>query len=504
MVDSSAVALPLSRWETLSDRLNPILVREVRQGLRGRSFRNLFLIVLVIAAVTSIGILVTAAIGDRSGTSVGENLYRVSFGTLHLALTLYVPFAAFQTVAGEWEEGTRDLLSLTRIGPGSVVSGKLLGTFLQALLLLAAFVPFAVFAFLLRGIDLWRVIVDLNGEASSCATLTMIAIALAAFGRDRTSRIFLLALLGGIVLFGGGSVFFLFRSRAMPVVAGSSLSELVSPWLGTLTIGAFGFVIARNRFTHREENRSTPLRVVMTLILVVAIVLFGLIRATGGAGLLGLQFWTTMICIAFYGCCVVFVAEPLPLGRRTAAGLSRRKGFATALAPWLPGGMRGLLYFVLHVPLVVLLGVLANPLRTSSLDGGTLPKVAMGLAYTACILGLASLLLMRSKRGAGVRTLVVIGSWVVPLGVSWFVAVFTSIVPLSLGMLEGVLEVVNVVPSIFTAGDGSDSWIGRFFLVSGIGLVLLVLHVRGMIASIHEVRVAARRSAQAPVQEAAA
>jgi hypothetical protein len=159
----------------IDDRLNPILVKEVRQSLRGKYFRVLFWITLGVG--TLIGLSVVASLGGGDSDETGQVFFMSMFGVLSAAVHCFVPFSAFLSTSAEWDENTYDLLVISNLRPRQIVQGKLLSALIQALLYYSTFGPFLVFAFLLNGVDLLSIVALLSGSLATCVALTMLGIA---------------------------------------------------------------------------------------------------------------------------------------------------------------------------------------------------------------------------------------------------------------------------------------------------------------------------------------
>ena len=130
--DQPAAGLPTSgALDTVSDWLNPILVKEVRQSLQGKFFRWMFLITLTTATVIACGqILLADDISDLSGTQFFVPIYAVTMA-----------------VGGFWEM----LFSVVRRHPvteGFLVTGALFPLILPA------------------GIPLWQVALGISLPAA--------------------------------------------------------------------------------------------------------------------------------------------------------------------------------------------------------------------------------------------------------------------------------------------------------------------------------------------------
>ena len=103
-------------WQWSSDRLNPILVKETRQALKSRQFLITFSLLLACAWVWTI--LGVAWIGPEIYYSAqGQEMFAGYYLILAFPLLVIVPFGAFRSLAGEQEERTYELLSVTTLGP---------------------------------------------------------------------------------------------------------------------------------------------------------------------------------------------------------------------------------------------------------------------------------------------------------------------------------------------------------------------------------------------------
>jgi hypothetical protein len=183
----------------LDDRLNPILVKEVRQALRGRYFRWLFWLTLLAATLTALAI-VAAETATGNATAFGDVFFLWTFGLMSAAVHGFVPFWAFLSTSAEWDENTYDLLVISNLRPRQIVYGKLLSALIQALLYYSTFGPFLVFAFLLNGVDLYSLIVILIGSVATCVTLSLVGIAASSLASVKVLRILLMALFGAGLL----------------------------------------------------------------------------------------------------------------------------------------------------------------------------------------------------------------------------------------------------------------------------------------------------------------
>ena len=190
----------------IDDRLNPVLVKEVRQALRGKQFRSAFIFTLVVSVIVAVSIVLGTA-EQAEWTPIGPPFFMGVFACLTLAVIGFVPMAAFQSMGSEWDENTFDMLALSHLRPRHIVLGKLLAAGVQALLYFSIFGFFSVFTFLLGGVDLNLVLVGIPLLAFISLALSSLAVALSSLSQKRMVRVLLMVLLSAALvlsLSGGG------------------------------------------------------------------------------------------------------------------------------------------------------------------------------------------------------------------------------------------------------------------------------------------------------------
>ena len=412
--------------ERLDDRLSPILVKEVRQALRGNVFKFAFWFTLVAATILGVAAIFITT-GERQFDEVGPIFFTAIFCCMAVAIQFLVPFTAFTSMGAEWEENTYDLLVLSNLRPRHIVGGKLLSAAVQTLLFFSAFGPFLVFAFLLRGVDLTVILYLLALSLVASLTSSVLALALSSLTRHRFLRILFMAALAGVLGFGT----LLTIAWAIQIIQFPQALQdpdahafVTAQFLGIPILGVLAFATACSRLAHEEENRSSGLRLLATGCLVAGlvwmayanrIVLDGDFLSGAGIGLL----------VAAALGAVVFTTEPEPLGRRTRLLVPRRPALALLAAPFLPGGARGLLLFLIHGGMVVAGAFLIHwtgpgvgqPLRR---EGGL--SLAVLLLYTVVYVGLPSAVLTQltsDLRGRVVARAAILGLFLAGLFGPW-------------------------------------------------------------------------------------
>ena len=174
--------------ERISDGLNPVLVKEVRQSLRGRFFKVSFWLTLMVATFVGLGVMLYMQASEVEGSErvFGPTFFIAMFGCLVVATQVLVPFSAFLSMGSEWDENTFDLLVLSNLRPRQVILGKVLSAAVQALLFYSAFGPFLVFAFLLRGVDLMAIAAALGVSMVGSILASCVAVAMSSVPLKRT------------------------------------------------------------------------------------------------------------------------------------------------------------------------------------------------------------------------------------------------------------------------------------------------------------------------------
>lgn len=337
--------------QRLGERANPILVKEVRSALRGKAFGIGFTIVLVLALIVSTSALIISSIDGDAPSGEG---YLVAV-TIVFALGAYglVPFAAMASMGAEHDDGALELLQLSGVSPGRLVAGKLGAAAVQAGLIYAAFLPFLSFAFLLEGVDLLQLAGGIVGSFCGSIAFSALGILFGAAMRARWQRVLAYVALAVCLMIGVQTILFVTMAGSLFGLGGSRGGDL----LLTLSImglfGALCCVLATSRLQHREENRSTAFRVLGTAGLVVFAgfgVASGDTDATTAWLIAALAVATPSLFMA--------VGEPERMPRAVLARVKKR-GLPFYLAPWMPGGGRGVLLVMVNTGLVLGAAVLA-------------------------------------------------------------------------------------------------------------------------------------------------
>lgn len=369
----------------LDDRLNPVLVKEVRQALRGKQFRSSFGFTLAISAIVAVSIVLGSA-PRAEWVPIGPPFFIGVFSCLTVAVIGFVPMSAFQSMGSEWDENTYDMLSLSHLRPRHIVLGKLLSAGIQALLYFSVFGFFSVFTFLLGGVDLSLVMVAIPLLAVVSLALSSLAVGLSSLSQKRMVRVVLMVVLSaGLVGAIFGSIGMVVQSVefsidfSQPEVQAAISGMLVSAFV----LGGLFFVLACSRLAHPEENRSTGLRVFGFALVLVAMYWIGwLYEQIGQAEVIGFLSCVVVLAVTLLG--TFFATEREDLGRRVSVHLPSSTLARFALLPWLPGGARGTLWVLgMHGLILAWAWMLLNALPAGASAFGIMGAVAPGDAHSS-------------------------------------------------------------------------------------------------------------------------
>ena len=168
----------------LADRVNPIVVKEIRQGLRTRAFWIFFGLMLFACLVIS---LIAFATADGIGAD-GRAYFIAYYVCLGIVQFFVIPYSAYRSMSREREEETWVLLTLTGIGPHRILRGKMGSFMLQGLIYASAAAPFLLFSYYLNGIDLPTILLTVIAGATYQLFLTSVAVSVATLAESRLLR----------------------------------------------------------------------------------------------------------------------------------------------------------------------------------------------------------------------------------------------------------------------------------------------------------------------------
>jgi hypothetical protein len=146
--------------QRIDDGFNPIVVKELRQAVQGK-FVAAVLIVLLIIQLTAVGLIIINSRDISTAFDAGRDAFMILQSIMLGICLLFVPaYTAFR-LGSERSDSNVDLLFITTIRPRAIIGGKIFASLAITVLIFSACMPFMVFTYWLRGIDLPSIFVML-------------------------------------------------------------------------------------------------------------------------------------------------------------------------------------------------------------------------------------------------------------------------------------------------------------------------------------------------------
>ena len=501
------------RLERIGEWLNPILVKECRQALKSKQFVITFALVLLCAWLWSIAGIAMLGPGVYYSFD-GPEMFYGYYMILAFPLLVIVPYTAFRSLAGEREDRTFELLSITTLRPRQIVSGKLASAIVQMLVYLSAVSPCLTFTYMLRGIDVVSIVFILVYLFAGSLAFSLVALLLATVSRERHwQTVISLAVVVALCF-----AFFLSCMACYEVLRFSAF-QIDERWFwlshaaaATAYISYFAlfFCAAAAQLTFASDNRSTALRICM---LAQHALLAGWIALVVWEEQAQMQFLTigvplvmgiSMATVHWSIMGMFLVGESPQLSPRVQRTLPKTSAGRALLSWFFPGPARGYVFVLANMAAAVgmaLLVMLAWEAVYPPAGGGFRPvqfdQVAMlgilCLGYMAFYLGLGKLILawLRSYSVVGALTSVLVHVLLVLAGCG---------IPLVIHLMSdfrmsgyNLLHIGNPFWSIAQVVDRGAGFIDAPAVVSIVavaGFSMLLLNLRSILEEVRLVRAA--------------
>lgn len=244
----------------LSDRVNPIVVKDVRQGLRTRTFALSFGFLLAGAVLVSVVAWTTWNPAAHNDTPLGLTVFAAYLGCYVLIGCFGLPLSVHRQFAREREAETWQLLVMTGVRPRRLLRGKIASGLVQGALYASAIAPFMLFSYFLEGVSLVAILLSMAAAFAWQAFLTTAAVATATFGGHKVARGIVGAAWGlslPLLTFGLGSAYatMLFASRAGVGLPPDGWVLGAWAWV-VLSLGVLLFEAAAARLMSAGENHA--------------------------------------------------------------------------------------------------------------------------------------------------------------------------------------------------------------------------------------------------------
>lgn len=331
-----------------ADWLNPMLVKELRQGLRKNWFTVVFIIVqLLLVGFLGFNLLTMKATGSQELGSMFDGVFWFVLGLLVMFI---MPMRGLNAISEEKKTNTMELVQVTHLNSTRIVWGKWVSLVSQTLLLITAVLPYAVLRYFFGGVDIVDNLTTIAGMVLASLAISAVAIYFSTMPKFARGLPIILMMFG----WNFGAVFLFGRFTGGPTFTMMSLPVGI---FVVIVITLFALALSAQRIAPIAENHSAPLRLIpLTAGLIALLATWWTKNWSWGSSILIVLLWSTFHALTERT--NTFPALYRPWAQRGAIGkLAGRVLY--------PGWATGLFYSLLVVGLIA--GFYAVGAKSSSL-----------------------------------------------------------------------------------------------------------------------------------------
>lgn len=321
----------------VTDRLNPILIKEARESLKSRQFLVTFFLLLVATLLwTLLGIVFNAP--EVYYLPTGGKMLIGYYFVMAIPIFGLVPLAAYRSLSSEIDNDTFELLSITQLSSRQIIRGKFASAVLQMMLYFAAVVPSLAFTYLLRGVGLAEIGMVLIAVFMAGLFLSAFALMIAPMTTGFVGQSFSMIGLIVVIVFGQ----FVVGILCLAAIIGNGVAATQEAWLFTAltSIMTLSFVVlftkaAAAQIAPVTENRSTSIRYWMLLqqaVWIITIISTSIFIEDSEP----INFGSFVLAAYWLLAGTIFLVEPRELSprvRRELPSTLMSRAFLTALSP---------------------------------------------------------------------------------------------------------------------------------------------------------------------------
>ena len=478
--------------ENVSNSLNPIVIKELRQAVQGRFLTAVLLLFLGVQLLT-VGLFLANDFVSSS-FDAGRNLFKTLASMLMVTCLILVPAYTGLRLAIERSDANVDLLFVTTLRPRSIIWGKFFAALVFTALLYSACMPFITLTYLLRGIDLPSIFVLLALDFIVVAVAVQCTILLGCLPANRVFKIIL------------GLAWFLLMTSVIPVyvtltvmpgfsLLDRGLGSLLGSWeflaacLGVLITGlaCIGLLakLATALISPLSANRALPVRVYVTAVWLITGIGAAIWSAVGGMTP-PIGIWAAvhilLQCIGLF----IAVSERESLGQRVRQSIPRSRLLRPLAFLSYSGAGGGVAWSSLMIILTLLFVAVVSIAFPNTWRGNDFEE------FRTCMAALGMLALSYALAASFVRRHVMANR--VAGGHTWLIALVfmgfaTTIIPLGLFFLSGTWEkewliVSPIGPFVFVVDGDNDLLSASAQLASFCAVIIGVLNLPWFIKQI--------------------
>lgn len=345
-----------------ADWTSPVLVKELRQGLRSRIFMSAFFVtqLLMIASVL-MNLAISSAMDSRAGDARGlmDGLF---WFLISLPLALGMPMRGFTAIHSEIKDRTIELVLLSHLSSWRIALGKWAAIVIQTLLLVCSILPYVLLRYYLGGVNILSDLQSLGLLFVFSCVLTAVTVAMSPYESKILRGLFMVAVFAGFWFFMGSVMVWL---TVTSLYGGLPGSGRMAPWQVYVMMAVFApaFIIlclemAASRIAPAAENHSMRKRLLGAFLVGAAVIL-------DLAGV-GNKWAISVAAVLLVPLIIDALAEPaafsLPVWKRFLA-----RGLPGRVAAWLiaPGWVSATVYSVTIFGVLAAEALLLGHLSTS-------------------------------------------------------------------------------------------------------------------------------------------
>ncbi len=254
------------------DWLSPIIVKELRQGMRTKLFTTAFIVIQGMMLL-----LMLIGLSDQPRESSLEGWF---WALVSIVLLLIMPLRGFGALSSEVRLNTMDLISMTRMSAWRITLGKWAALVGQSILLTVAVLPYVVIRYFYGGVNVLAELVFLMTVLVASCLLSAAIVGLSAFPNFLIRSLFTV---GGMIAVTNLFSFYFMAARNTASDSGIPFSD--QPGAVWFYVGFIGMAIflmylfldvGATRIAPEAVNYSTRKRALGLLVLVLFFALPGI------------------------------------------------------------------------------------------------------------------------------------------------------------------------------------------------------------------------------------
>ncbi len=486
----------------LDDRMNPIVVKELRQSIQSRFVVSVLILLLIVLMTTLfLYVINTETIGQVTGNH-GAYLFQIFQGMLVTTCLLFVPAYVGGRLAVERASTTSDLLFISTLRPSSIVWGKLLAGMVVTVLIFSACAPFMVVTYLLRGIDPPTIVFVIGLDLLIVLAATQVAILVGAVPMSMIFKTLLSLIVGVMALWILGAVIVSMVWQMNTMGIGSRMGEwdfwvpilsFVICWLGGVGL-LFFLTVAM--ISPPPSNKAFPLRLYMTGAWVVSLGVFLFLEYSSSGGSDSLRVWAVFASVVLLMSLIVSVSERDVLGPRLLRSIPRNPLLRVPAFFLFSGAASGLCWSILMLALTLGIAWVSSAwdVYGTSFSGNEFEMLAaigvVGLYLLAYVLTAVLLRRWIFRHAAAVASTSAIALFLVAMGCIVPMIVVYAINPMNWDMHGDWWLALNPFSVIYELNSGhwTSLQTRNLFIASIWSVVMILLNFRWLSGQIGSFR----------------